>query len=373
MSVRFKVRAFTLVELLVVIAIIGVLIALLLPAIQAAREAARKSSCQNNLKQVAIGVNLYESSRRIYPPSVQFAAKDTVETSTNYFANWVVLILPYIEQKALFEGFDTTVNMNQGSLAATAPRTKNNLWARGQKIPTMLCPTDVGSEVPFDGYSNGPWARGNYAANGANGALDSQGKYTPCHCGTASQSPSQAPGWVDPTRRGVMGACISVRLKDIKDGASKTMLLGELRIGLIKEDYRGTWALGAPGASALFWHGCSGDDAGPNYCWDQTKPADDMLLCNVIQTKIPAARLQRQCMMCYDGTQWQGTARSQHQGGLYTAACDGSVHFVSDLIGNVPPDVRSTNCPASELTVWDYYLASSDGASFDIKNLLQLR
>ena len=60
---------FTLVELLVVIAIVGALVGLLLPAVQSAREAARRSSCQNNLKQIALAVHSYEGMNRSYPPT----------------------------------------------------------------------------------------------------------------------------------------------------------------------------------------------------------------------------------------------------------------------------------------------------------------
>ncbi len=100
-------RGFTLVELLVVIAIIGVLVALLLPAIQAARESARRSQCINNLRQVGIACQLYESSNKVFP-----TAGGTVEQmfselakSTHGFetAGWMYQILPYIEQQNLYD------------------------------------------------------------------------------------------------------------------------------------------------------------------------------------------------------------------------------------------------------------------------------
>src|SRR6478752_6950848 len=88
-------RAFTLVELLVVIAIIGVLVALLLPAVQAAREAARRMKCQNNLKQVSLAWHNYHDSMGSLPSGCN---------STNDL-NWTVFILPYIEQRGLYEKF----------------------------------------------------------------------------------------------------------------------------------------------------------------------------------------------------------------------------------------------------------------------------
>jgi prepilin-type N-terminal cleavage/methylation domain-containing protein len=93
-------RAFTLVELLVVIAIIGVLVALLLPAIQAAREAARRSTCKNNLRQLALATLGYENSRGQLPPS---ANVDLSASATPNNGSWGVhgRILPFLEQENL--------------------------------------------------------------------------------------------------------------------------------------------------------------------------------------------------------------------------------------------------------------------------------
>src|SRR5262249_31929159 len=151
----------------------------------------------------------------------------------------------------LYDQFDITKPLTD---TANANALKN---PRNIRVPTMLCPTDSGSDVPFagDNVSKYPWARGNYAANGANGALytdiSGHASWYPVHCGVSGQSAANAPGWVDLSRRGVMGAGVAVRMKEITDGISKTMLISEVRIGLADVDRRGTWALGAPGASAL--------------------------------------------------------------------------------------------------------------------------
>jgi prepilin-type N-terminal cleavage/methylation domain-containing protein len=111
---------FTLVELLVVIAIIGILIALLLPAVQAAREAARRSQCTNNLKQIGLAVHSFHDAKKKLPPSHQKPNN----------ATWAVLILPYMEQEALYNEWDI----------------QRRYWdqtdkAREGHVPTYLCPS----------------------------------------------------------------------------------------------------------------------------------------------------------------------------------------------------------------------------------------
>jgi prepilin-type N-terminal cleavage/methylation domain-containing protein/prepilin-type processing-associated H-X9-DG protein len=89
--------AFTLIELLVVIAIIAVLIGLLLPAVQAAREAARRASCQNNLKQLGLGMHNYHNTMNRFPSALTFiAGSPDVPTG---IGSPLAAILPYLEEK----------------------------------------------------------------------------------------------------------------------------------------------------------------------------------------------------------------------------------------------------------------------------------
>jgi prepilin-type N-terminal cleavage/methylation domain-containing protein len=117
--VRATRRGFTLVELLVVIAIIGVLVALLLPAVQAAREAARRMQCQSHLKQLGLGVHNFEDIYKSLP-----------HTRMDNRYTWSVELLPFIEQKPLFDEWDLTKSYyNQ------------KVTARQTTIPVYFCPT----------------------------------------------------------------------------------------------------------------------------------------------------------------------------------------------------------------------------------------
>src|SRR5271168_2243852 len=98
--IRHRRFAFTLIELLVVIAIIAVLIALLLPAVQAAREAARRAQCTNNLKQIGLGMHNYNTSVGTFPYGMKAANWGT----------WLVAVLPYVEQQALFNSWNSAGN-----------------------------------------------------------------------------------------------------------------------------------------------------------------------------------------------------------------------------------------------------------------------
>jgi prepilin-type N-terminal cleavage/methylation domain-containing protein/prepilin-type processing-associated H-X9-DG protein len=145
-----KVRAaFTLVELLVVIAIIGILVALLLPAIQAAREAARRSQCSNNLKQLGLALQNFESSRKVFPASMY------IDLTGKAWGEWgpQARLLPYIEEENLR-------NLIDYSQSYSAPK---NLPAIAFRVATFMCPSETNDKKSFqDDMDQYPL---NYAAN----------------------------------------------------------------------------------------------------------------------------------------------------------------------------------------------------------------
>ncbi len=338
---------FTLVELLVVITIIGILVSLTLPAVNAAREMGRRATCQNNLKQLGLAVLSYETQWQTFPPAAVFHANTPGWTPldpsqlSQMQENWVILILPFVDNLALSRQFQADV-ANGLSLAGSPPTA--SIAVRSTNLPFMLCPSDSYNKTPFNGSHGGSssvlgdnWARGNY---GANGALD--------YCSTKHAGGPQEPSWLDPSQRGIMGVNCSIRSADISDGASNTVLLGELRAGITDYDSRGVWAMGGAGPSALFGMGylyANNNDYGPN-C--RLVGAEDMINCGQLQPAfgVPAlASIGMPCSACQTPQFDQQTLRSTHRGGAYICMADGSVHWINDSI---------------DPNVWNWIFASGD-------------
>ena len=137
-------RGFTLIELLVVIAIIAVLIALLLPAVQAAREAARRSQCVNNLKQIGLAMHNYENSKACFPYGANAYGNLTVGGVTalnTWGANWIISLLPNLEQQGLYNAFNSSMR------TATADLT--NTTVTRTVIMSLVCPSDPYAKIPL--------------------------------------------------------------------------------------------------------------------------------------------------------------------------------------------------------------------------------
>ena len=135
-------RAFTLVELLVVIAIIGILIGMLLPAVQMVRAAARRTTCANNIRQIALAFHNYESTFSEFP--VNQIGPGVGDSSSGYgpgYYSWMVPLLPYIEQNNVYDLFDHRINNGDGD-GYRVSDTHPNAAAVSTLITTFLCPSD---------------------------------------------------------------------------------------------------------------------------------------------------------------------------------------------------------------------------------------
>jgi prepilin-type N-terminal cleavage/methylation domain-containing protein len=170
MAVRER-SAFTLVELLVVIAIIGILVALLLPAIQAAREAARRTQCLNHLKQNGVALHNYHAAFKRFPTQTTGSQPTAQGECGGGFFSWMVPLLPYLEQQALFDSIDFNVGMmDQCDMATsghyvglTISASHPNAAAVATAVSTFLCPSDSYEATRTLGTASP--APGNYTGN----------------------------------------------------------------------------------------------------------------------------------------------------------------------------------------------------------------
>ncbi|HEX3600411.1 MAG TPA: DUF1559 domain-containing protein [Lacipirellulaceae bacterium] len=376
---NFSRAGFTLVELLVVIAIIGILVALLLPAIQAAREAARRAQCESNLHNVALAVLNYESANKTMPNGVNFNTTNIKPADFYKWGanggtpilgpNWIMNILPYMEEQSLHDSFDPNTFKTPYNIISVADPNVNglNYKARGTFIPALACPSDPNTRTLFIDLG-GNWARGNYAANVGRGFL-----YPGYITGPDDKPATAQPfnNWSYGPARGVMGPNCAVTLRRVTDGTSKTIMIGEILAGFDQGDSRGAWAIGGAGTSLLAMFGGGSDDDGPNA---QFSNGDDVY----IDPSLAVGDAGTICIPRTDslslaaGTSTsktqsmdQATTRSKHPGGVHVAMCDGSVSFITDDIETVGcgPTASPTCC-----SPWDYMISSGDEGQLGLYN-----
>jgi type II secretory pathway pseudopilin PulG len=289
----------TLIETLTVIAIVGILVALLLPAVQMARESARRIRCSSNLRQMALALHAYhEVHRRMPPAAIAISSPKVVSvcgTGASFLGinivgesnrgkgshgtSWMLRVLPYIEQGAVFDRWDFTTSVSGNRVTAESD------------VPMFYCPsrrkTVINRSIMF-----GQWSRGGNDYGGCIGACNGWH-----NCG-ANET------WVVPDGRRGAGPCKglfalqpSVRFADVMDGLSNTIMLGEVQrldLGTDATTSRDGWAVG--GVSTHF-STCSEECRGPN-----SKNFEE--------------------------------PGSHHPGGAQFAMADGVVQFISNAVSN---------------------------------------
>jgi len=216
-------RGFTLVELLVVIAIIGLLIALLLPAVQAAREAGRRISCSNNMKQQALGIhNFVDANRGRFPAATM---RGDAYTFGHGSSMWLRL-LPFIDYAHVYA--KVTPEGNFWFAPTGWNRTNENVQAlSGLRVPAYSCPSSPTDVTMFEQVRHAGASPSRYTAQ--------RGSYVPI-CGAINGTPRDGTNPLGPVAgSGVFGLVevdsltrnIGRRVKDVTDGLSKTLMVGE--------------------------------------------------------------------------------------------------------------------------------------------------
>ncbi|MBI3862300.1 MAG: DUF1559 domain-containing protein [Planctomycetia bacterium] len=284
-------RGFTLIELLVVIAIISVLAGLILPAVQQAREAARRAQCKSNLKQIGLALQNYHGAYLKFPPGY-VSNFDATGNDLGPGWGWGAMLLPQLEQTNLH----STINFGQPIEAAAnaAPRV-----ARG---PVYLCPSD--SVKPT-------WPAV---------MRDATGKPTSTICEVSSSGYVAVFGVSEPgiDGEGVFFRNSGIAMKDIGDGSSSTLLVGERA----QSSCEATWVGSVTGARIF-------PPAG-SYAVPELQHASGMTLGHTQEGAPNAPGIE-----CNNFS-------SQHTGGAQFVFADGHVQFISKNINRATFQALST-------------------------------
>jgi prepilin-type N-terminal cleavage/methylation domain-containing protein/prepilin-type processing-associated H-X9-DG protein len=331
-----KSGGFTLIELLVVIAIIAVLVALLLPAVQQAREAARRSQCKNNLKQLGLAHHNYHDVYNRFGQNVNIIWTGPPYTTANRRwggsqASHLVNLLPYYDQGAVFNQINFSIAGTTKPWAQMIGGTQLNQLV----MPMLQCPSESrGALLATPG--NPPRAMTSYA--GSTGSTLLQSLFG---CSLTAFVPNFGPQF-DPDRdgedyweRATIGQFIrsdtpspnnisgviarsswSANLRDITDGSSNVICMGEVR----------GWCSDALG----YWRpGTGGGWADSESLWFSTTPPINFPTCPG-ENGVPSSGGTG----CNSVSNWNTSMgfKSLHTGGAQFLLCDGSVRFISQNI-----------------------------------------
>ena len=325
-------KAFTLVELLVVVTIIAMLIAMLLPAVQSARESARRASCVNNLRQLGVALHNFESANGRFPSgAIAREYSESKWTPHNYF-RWSSLahLLPFLENSAAYDQIDLDVPM-YGLNFQVSPANRKAVAAR---IAEFMCPSDRGDS------SNprlGPTSYAACAGSGIDGGTpyDTDGMF-----------------YINSNRR----------VASIEDGLSKTAAFSESILGITpppltpREDADPRYVYGFAPGGRLTEEAC-----GQTAMWNFTQPrgfswANGEYRSAIYNHYLPPNSANFDCIsaqvtgdidVVHAGYGWK-TARSFHPGGVNVGFGDGAVKSVTNDV---------------ELSVWK---AWSTAAAMDV-------
>ncbi len=345
-SLRARRTAFTLIELLVVIAIIAILVALLLPAVQQAREAARRSSCKNNLKQIGLAMHNYHDTYGVFPAGYINQLDGPIGNSSDYSSaiaaervswGWGAFLLPYIEQPALFDTLQVGNIRLKNALQQGGPQ--DRLSAMQQTISVYRCPSDTAPQVNSskqltDATGTGrSVATSNYVASNSSRRWHSQAPNPNCCAWNTGPGYQEMSQWGNNGvgANGLFWRNSSTKMRDITDGTSNTMMVGER-------------------------------------AWDLPNPSGGNFTCraavvfgtniNNEQSNIHPVLGSTTSFLNASTNECNKGFSSRHAGGAQFVLADGSVRFISE---NIDADNRHTGGTEAPDSTYERLCSRDDG------------
>ncbi|QDT63439.1 DUF1559 domain-containing protein [Calycomorphotria hydatis] len=372
-------RAFTLVELLVVIAIISTLIALLLPAVQQAREAARRSQCKNNLKQIGIALHNYHDNFSCFPPGVvtkesktsglpitSYCDASKIQVGLNasddlnlrtYGWSWNALLLPYVEQANLFRQLGVAsrspLAMVQAAVTDGGSQDLELLEASQKPLDSFRCPSDPAPSL----YQEFAYRSTDIVTDPNSAFLNVNRLQVPLTQYVAVHNRRAVVPWNTATctdidsfgkERGIFGLNSRTRIRDITDGTSNTLMIGERAYSFLYDPNNSRDSrYGAGGMFIGGYAGVSHERKGREWIGSGG--------INVVVNGCFAS--QNNCSSSRYGFS------SMHVGGSQFVMADGSVQFLSE---NIQSDVdtggvRLWGGETMDDTVLENLLSKADG------------
>lgn len=309
-----RTSGFTIIELLVVVSIIAILMSLILPAVQQAREASRRTQCRNNLKQIGLALANYHSAHTMFPPAMInpgrldsfpfYSGGNKVLNTTGW-----ALLLPFMDQENIYDryDFDQCSSMSAWGGMPVAGNSAANADITSTHVPLLECASD--------------WAAGEVStfAPGTHHLYSKQNARRTSYLFATGRFTDWDVTWRETRgdiRRGVFGNNSSARIRDIKDGSSNTIAVGESHggSGMKVNDHFGPWGL-----------------TGTHTCCHGRVVSDSSTSVDPVHFTDTRWGLNSS----WDGSgggSYAWVFNSSHSGGANFVLADGSTRFISDSI-----------------------------------------